>query len=140
MPNGRSRFNFSRFFGILNFYQFFNVLHLFEHGPDPDFRKLPKIPKIGSFWVQKYEIRMKNFKICFCNFFLRSKLMIFYWGFFFNCNRSKVVHISVNHIFRFSIFPGFPYINSLRKRGGKSKIQKISKLQNNSEIALVDGF
>ena len=40
---------FQDFFEILNFYQFFNVLHLFEHGPDPDFRKLSKMPKMGGF-------------------------------------------------------------------------------------------
>jgi hypothetical protein len=34
---------FDFFFEILNFRNFFNVLYVFEHRPDPDFQKLPKI-------------------------------------------------------------------------------------------------
>ena len=55
-------------------------------------------------------------------------------------NSSKVTTKNVNPIFRFSRFSGFPYIKSLRKRGGKSKIRKISKFQTAVKIALVDEF
>ena len=80
------------------------------------------------------------FKFCFSNFFQLTESYKLLKGFFNLYYRSRVKIRNVKAVFRFSGFPGFPYINSLRKRGGKSKIRKISKLQKNTEIALVDGF
>ena len=71
-PNERSRFNFSRFFGILNFYNFFNVLHLFEHSPDPDFAEISKMSKNTKnelYSERKLSILKKNFKNIFRQFY-----------------------------------------------------------------------
>ena len=45
-----------------------------------------------------------------------------------------------NQFSNVSGFSGFPYIKSLRKRGGKSKIRKISRFQTDVKIALVEEF
>ena len=71
--NERSRFIFSKFFWIFDFYQFFIVLQLFEHRSNPDFRKYRKYrktPKMSYVWgfIQVGEI------IFFKNFFLKLDL------------------------------------------------------------------
>ena len=90
MSNERSRINFSRFFGIFDFYWFLNVLHLFEHGPDPDFRKLLKIPKIGGFWARTCGIQMIFFKIFFATFFFVSSSRFCTEGFLLTATVQKM--------------------------------------------------
>ena len=60
---------------ILNFRWFFNVLYLFEHRPDPDFRKCWKTCDLVHFWAFIQVAELFFFKIFFfASFSSRSNL------------------------------------------------------------------
>ena len=65
-PNERSRFSFSK----KNYFRwFFDVLYIFEHRPDPDFRKSRKIPDLVKFWAFIQVAELIFFKKCFSHLF-----------------------------------------------------------------------
>ena len=121
--NERVRLNFSRFFEIFYFYQFFYVLQLFEHRPDSHIRIYLKKPKMccfqGKRWVFRVTIFWKQFSEVFYNPISRKRSAQIW-----NCiYRSRDAHFGN---FRFPNFDPNSYIKSLRKNKKKLKISKMS--------------
>ena len=98
--------DFLEFWIFINFSMFSTYLNVDQIRIFGNYRKCKNVWFLGK----KCEIWVKMFLQPFFS------VTIFY-----NYNRSKVVHIFVNHIFRFSIFSRFPYINSLMKWWWKSE-------------------
>ena len=70
MANEMSGISFSKKFEIFYFRWFFNVLYIFEHRPDPDFRKSRKIHDMLWFQIKWTSSELFFFKIFFLIFFL----------------------------------------------------------------------
>ena len=72
--NERAGFNFSKKIWILNFSQFFKVLHLFEHRPDSYIRIYLKNAKMSCFCAKRWVFRVKFCWTFFSEVFLLSNL------------------------------------------------------------------